>query len=232
MKQTTKQIALVLSIATLAATSTSASAIDLRVIGAVTPSACTPVLGGGGTIDYGSIPPSSLSPTDYTVLPVMSTAMNITCDAPAKVAVVAKNGRVGTLAGSTEGATGVGFSPVNLLGFTNMAAAGLGLDGNSKIGGYSVAFQASTMLADGVPVTTIQKTSLGGEFSASVAGAIYGTNTNRYLSWAATGSLDPVAFTTLTGQLQVQAYLNKSTELDLSKPVNLDGLTTLELVYL
>jgi hypothetical protein len=30
----------------------------------------------------------------------------------------------------------------------------------------------------------------------------------------------------------VQAYINKASELDLTKPIALDGLTTLELVYL
>ncbi|KFD14546.1 hypothetical protein GSMA_02017 [Serratia marcescens subsp. marcescens ATCC 13880] len=41
-----------------------------------------------------------------------------------------------------------------------------------------------------------------------------------------------MAFTTVAGKLGVQAYITKTSELDLSKPINLDGLTSLELVYL
>ncbi|MGK8936242.1 hypothetical protein ACRS85_26935 [Pluralibacter gergoviae] len=42
----------------------------------------------------------------------------------------------------------------------------------------------------------------------------------------------PVAFKTLTGTLNVQAVINKGAELDLSKAVNLDGLSTIQLYYL
>ena len=43
---------------------------------------------------------------------------------------------------------------------------------------------------------------------------------------------EPAAFKNLTINLTVQAYINKASELDLTKPVILDGLSTIELVYL
>ncbi len=51
-------------------------------------------------------------------------------------------------------------------------------------------------------------------------------------SWAATGTTTPVAFTNLSGKLGVQAYLNQRSAFDLTNTVQLDGLSTLELVYL
>ncbi|RMT64883.1 hypothetical protein ALP29_200987 [Pseudomonas syringae pv. avii] len=230
----TTNIALAISLTALAATSLPASAVDLRVIGAITPSACTPVLGGGGTIDYGAIHPNSLSATDYTVLPVMSTAFSITCTAPAKVAIVPKNGRMGTLAGATEGITGAGAAPagVQLFGVAGAAVVGLGLDGADQVGGYALAVLPRSALADGVPVASINRNADWSTFVATTTGLLYNHNIDRHTSWAATGTVDPIAFTTFSGELQVQAYLNKSAELDLSKPVNLDGLTTIELIYL
>ncbi|MFJ2550259.1 DUF1120 domain-containing protein, partial [Pseudomonas sp. NPDC087612] len=234
MKYTIKNITLALSLAALTATSMSASAVDLRVIGTITPAACTPTLGGGGTIDYGTIHPTKLSATAYTVLPEMNTSFSITCTAPAKVAIVAKNGRIGSLAGATEGPTGVGSAPgvITLLGVPNIGVAGLGLDGTDKIGGYALALQPSSILADGVAVDSIQKNADWPTFTASNSGSLFNFAIDRHLSWAATGTLNPIALTNLTGQIRVQAYLNHSTELDLSKPVNLDGLTTIEMIYL
>jgi hypothetical protein len=43
---------------------------------------------------------------------------------------------------------------------------------------------------------------------------------------------EPDAIKNVTIDLKVQAYINKASELDLTKPVILDGLTTLELIYL
>lgn len=54
----------------------------------------------------------------------------------------------------------------------------------------------------------------------------------RYISWGDQGSSVVKPFTTMNGKLLVQGYINKASELDLSKPVQLDGMTTLELVYL
>ncbi|AZE56917.1 Beta-fimbriae probable major subunit [Pseudomonas synxantha] len=234
MKHTTKSIALALSLATLATTSLPVlgASVDVRVIGSITPAACTPTVGGGGTIDYGHIHPSTLSPTDYKVLPVMSTAFSITCDAPAKVAIVAKNGRMGSLAGAVEGVTGAAPSPVTLLGTAGLAVVGLGLDGSAKIGGYAIALKPSSVLADGVAVGGIQRNADWSTWDSTLIGSLYNNNIDRHSSWAATGTLDPIAFETLSGELTVQAYLNHASELDLTKPVVLDGLTTLELIYL
>ena len=210
-----------------------AESIDVRVIGTITPSACTPNLSGGGTVDYGAIKPETLSADDYTVLAEKQLDFSITCDAPTKVALKAINGRIGSLAGATEGAGGYGVAPVALLTDDKPVSGGLGLDGESKVGGYAVAMKPHTVQADGVDVDSIRSSDQGQEWKASPAGILSGNAWDSlWNSWSATGTKTPVAFESLTGKLAVQAYINKVSELDLTKPVPLDGLTTIELVYL
>lgn len=229
------------ALAVLAATSplAIASSVDLAVIGTITPSACTPSLGGGGTIDYGPITPDVLSETAYTALPIMSVPINIKCDVPSKVAINASNGRPNTVAGALEGTIGFAISPVDLMGeaANNVRVAGLGMSGDEKVGGFMANLVIASVLADGAAVRTIQSNGRLGTWVAAsdvrMGGpSLFHFTSPRYISWAATGSLDPIAFTTLTATLNFQAYLNKLSGMTIDKPVKLDGMTTIELVYL
>lgn len=228
------------ALAVLATTSLPALAesVDVRVIGTINPTACTPTLSGLGTIDYGTIKPNELNNDTYTVLDEKQIDFTITCDAPAKMAITAVNGRPDTVAGATEGAGGAAIAPegVTLFGTGgDTAVVGLGVDGTTKIGGYGVRIDNSTVTADGESVTTLNS-SLGTSgdelWGTSAAGGLYHPTVHRAVSWGAAGTRFPTAFTTLNGKLGVQAYINHASELDLTKPVRLDGLTTIELVYL
>ncbi|MEN5017008.1 DUF1120 domain-containing protein [Erwinia sp. Eh17-17] len=233
MKKTVVALALLATTASAFA----ADSVDVRVIGTIVPAACTPALTGGGVVDYGTIKADTISATDYTVLPEKQIAFSITCDAPAKVGLTVANGRAGSLAGAVESAYSAGTAPVQLFGLDYVAAAGLGMDGAAKIGGYGVRIDSSTVTADGSAVdslradTNAQNTAIIWTKDA-YAGIVYSPANQRMTSWAATGTTTPVAFTALSGQLGVQAYINKGSELDLSKPVHLDGLTTITLYYM
>ncbi|UUW17350.1 DUF1120 domain-containing protein [Serratia ureilytica] len=236
MKHMQKTACTLAVLATTSMSTMAADSVDVRVIGTITPAACTPTLSGGGVVDYGTMNPNTLSAAAYTVLPEHDVDFAITCDAPAKVAITAINGRPNTAAGVTEGAgQNAGVAPVQLFG-RSANAVGLGLDGSSKIGGYAVNVKTDTFTADSSSVSNIFVTgtpTTGTTWSASPTGEIYHSGTvARYFSWAATGTTVPAAFTTLAGKLGVQAYINHASELDLTKPVTLDGLTTIELVYL
>lgn len=112
-------------------------------------------------------------------------------------------------------------------------AHGLGLDSNNKgIGGFGLRFETETITADSNKVDSIIKDNNGKWQKSPNGSLIKGAGIQRLYSWSKTGEVDPIAFTTLVGTLNVQAYINKSSELDLTKPVKLDGLSTLELVYL
>lgn len=225
----------VCALAVLSATTLPALAesVDVRVVGTITPTACTPVLAGGGTIDYGNIQPSSLAKDTYTVLDEKQLDFAITCDAPAKVAIKATSQRGDSAVSQADGSLSSVSTGNTLFGATGAAAYGLGLDGGKGIGGYGLRLAAGTMQADGVAVDSIQANGNTTTWAKTTAGSLINSPTSiRYASWAATGTTTPIAFTTLTGKLGVQAYINKASELDLTKPVALDGLTTLELVYL
>lgn len=228
----------VLALAVLATTSlpVMAAGVDVRVIGTIAPAACTPTLTGGGTIDYGVINPASLSNTAFNVLSEKQIDLSITCDAPAKLAIKAINGRPSTMAGTTEGASGAGRFPdgVAIFGVTAISGAGLGMDGADKIGGYGIRIVPGSGMADSVAVDSVIRHTNYSDTSwkSSSTGVLYDSNFNRELTWTAAGTVVPVAFENLNAKVGVQAYLNKASELDLTKPVALDGLTTLELVYL
>ncbi|TDA48290.1 DUF1120 domain-containing protein [Burkholderia pyrrocinia] len=212
--------------------------VELTVTTTIRAAACTPTLAGGGSIDYGPIGASTLSTTSYTVLPEKQLAFSIVCDAPATVAVVAVNGRPGTLAGSNDGPGGYGTLPagVQLFSTNNIRAGGLGLSpSDARIGGYAAIIRPGTVVADNVSVSSIR--TQGGSATTWISNptgelftAAYATRMKN--SWAAAGTTTPIPFRTLSGTLVVQAYLNKTSELDLSQPIELKGMSTLELVYL
>lgn len=214
----------------------SAESVDVKVIGTIVPTACTPTVSGGGVIDYGNIKATTLKADAYTVLPLKTVDFSISCDAPAKVAIAAKNGRFGSLAGASENSTtGVAPAPVTLPDMPGSGAVGLGLDGTTKIGGYSMEIKEGTTTADGELVASLYTNgSLSAGWSQVPAGKgdVYNMASQRYMSWGKTGTLDPIAFKALAGKLAVQAYINKASELDLTHAIHLDGLTTLEVFYL
>ncbi|WP_213878247.1 DUF1120 domain-containing protein [Pseudomonas sp. dw_358] len=220
----------------LASTSLTVMAAEVSVIGSIAPGACSATLAGGGAIDYGTIRAQDLKVGDYTVLDEKTMGFSIVCDAPTRVAFNAVNGRLGTavtLAGGGSGQSD-GEAPVRLFGKARTGVAGLGLDGTEKIGGYAIRIKPGTPQADSENVDNLiahpADTSRWVK-DASADGDLYGISQKRIVSWGTTGTLIPVAFDTLAGEISVQAYLNKASELDLTKPVVLDGKTTLELVY-
>lgn len=206
------------------------SAIDLSVVGTITPSACRVDLAGGGVVDYGVLHPSLLEADDYTLLPAQRLSFSVLCDAPARVGLTAVDGRQGTVVSDTIYPHGPGRTPLEL-DLPTRYVVGLGLDGADKVGGYALVVGADSLLADGVSVEPIARNSDYDDGVFISANGLYNA-ISRTVSWALPGELTPVGAASVTGYIEVQAYLNKGSELDLSKPVALDGLTTLELVYL
>lgn len=224
----------VCALAVLATTSTTvmAGSIDVKIIGTITPTACKPTLTGGGTIDYGTINSNMLEKDDFTILTEKQIDFSITCDAPAKVAVKVIDGRTNTAAGVSLGADSFAKDPTGKIFNNGTYVAGLGLDGDKKIGGYSLRLAVGTIKADGVDVDSIWTDRPATNWIGPVTRGDLFHSTAPYNSWTKKGEKTPIAFSTLTGKLGVQAYINKASELDLTKPVKLDGLATLELVYL
>lgn len=213
-----------------------AESLDVRVVGTITPAACKPRLNGGGIIDYGTIRPDTLKKDAYTVLDEKQLDFSITCDAPAKVALRTINGRPNSVAGAgNDSVGGSSIAPVPIFGSAVISVAGLGIDGTKRIGGYGIRIPNGSVILDGKGANGIYKEGSANTWTVSDSTSSSGSllsHVVRYQSWAERDSLEPVAFTNMSGKLAVQAYINKASELDLSKPVKLDGLTTLELIYL
>ncbi|KJV48821.1 hypothetical protein VH86_08435 [Pantoea sp. BL1] len=240
MKMMQKSLLALAVLATTALNVQAASNVDVKVIGRIDPGTCTPTLSGGGTIDYGTMSPSELAATGLTVLPEKQLDFAIACTAPSKVAVKVVNGRPNTVAGAIEGASGfagIPASSASLFGSSgSIGVAGLGLSNGVKVGGYGIRIASGTVIADTKSVDNLVASNIASPvWSAAAAGAtgsLLASATVRGVSWAATGTTTPVAFTNLSGKLGVQAYLNEKSAFDLTNTVQLDGLSTIELVYL
>ncbi|EJL85162.1 DUF1120 domain-containing protein [Pantoea sp. GM01] len=239
MKQMTKNACAlaVLAATTLGSMPAMASSVDVGVRGSIAPVSCVPTLSGGGAINYGTITADSLAAGDeYTVLPQKVLTLNIACSSPIKVGMQIVNGRLNTHPTGNDLAHGAVPAPPGVKlhsGFVSLATAGLGLDGTRRIGGYSV--NLLNPVADGVAVRNAHSLEGIAGWGTSTNGLMFSPHEFRPFtrSWtAATGTVEPLAIENLTTGLQVHAFLNKATELDLAKPVRLDGMATLELIYL
>ncbi len=215
---------IVAGVVAAACSSALADSFDLAVKGTVKPAACTPVLTGGGSFDYGVIPLASLNPIALTLLEVKSDTLTITCDAAARVALKAADSRAGT--GAFAG--NVAFFGANA-GVTTQY--GLGTASGKNIGAYAFRLKTGTFKADGAEVDSIYSSTSGASWS-STNGLM--SHAGGYESWARKGMTNPIpiAAKVFTGVFELQAAIDRTSNLDMSKEVALDGLATVSLVYL
>lgn len=209
----------------------SAETFQLGVTGNITPTACTPAIASNGVVDYGVIKTESLNKDNYTWLDEKEITLDISCNAPAKVALFATNGRKGsTLSDLNEGVTGAAWPAIR--GNIPFAAgvAGFGLDGETKIGAYAVTVgQVVKDETNAAAIRSSDKISWG----TGNANSLYNQEGRvQYITIKEESAVAPVAFTTATFPLKIIGYVNKTSELDISKPIKLDGLTNIEMVYL
>lgn len=219
-------------LAILPASLAAAPAAQLKVTGTIVPSACQLTLSNNGLADYGKIPSTTLQRNAFTILGGKDVSFTIKCEAPARVAFTTKSGR-GVSAVNKEGALSELADPgITLYGVASgkAAAAGLGLHNDKGIGGYMISLYPPDFKANNNKAKLL---SSGDFFKWTVIDGFYPvfSESIQYFSWSSDGK-QPSSHTTFSGFFRIQAYLNKSTELDLSKEVKLDGLATLELFYL
>ena len=206
------------SVLLLSATSVLANTADLRVIGTIAPSACTPVFNGGATVDYGIIPNTSLSSTEQTTLAPKDIGYTITCNGPVPIYTSWSDGRSGT---AVPGGADVRDN------------FGLGTHGGANIGRYTIRNIATASTGDGNPVRVIQRnTSTQGWFAASPDGGEVTAGGTRNYSFAPVGTLVPGAYTVFVGSLRVTPTIAATSTLNMSTEVVLDGLSTMTVNYL
>ncbi|TDA48289.1 DUF1120 domain-containing protein [Burkholderia pyrrocinia] len=221
--------AMIGALAFLAATSSvyaQTSTTEVRVIGTITPAACTPVLGGGGVIDYGAIDPEILDPTDFTKLAEKSVPLTITCNAPAKVGLKVTDNRASSLVPNIMKTVAS-----NLIDTYNF---GLGTVAGKNVGGYvmrTVQGSFTGDIGDGNPAD-ISVLSTGNGGTSWITPTPGNLGKPYMMSWGINSAGGPVAYQVINGTFTVIAVLNKKSELPLTQTVPLNGSATLELVYL
>ncbi|MGF6093464.1 DUF1120 domain-containing protein [Pseudomonas sp. 18175] len=207
----------------VAAVSLNVQAADLKVKGYIAPASCSFTIG-NSVIDYGRIDPNTLSPTNYTKLAKKSTPYAIRCgsNATAKIGVKVVDNRSSTrIAGLMTSQFGSGYRDNYNFGLGATAKG-------QKIGGYVVHLRNS--VADGKPAYVITDEGYGGTWDPRSSDSL--GHTANISSWRTGAAITPAPVNTVTGNLEVQAVINKTAELDMSNQVSLDGQATLELRYL
>jgi len=200
-----------------------ATTTELKVTGVIRPAACTPSFTGGGTVDYGVIPPNTLSATAPTVLAEKTIPFSVTCDAATKVAVRAIDNRKASVAPGVLATVGAWA--------TDKFAFGLGSTAGKKIGAYKIRMPQSSFTADGTTPDLIVDLNNDGTWAKSGYGNLFSNGTAR-ISFATAGTIVPGSYKTMTGVIGVHAVIDKTSNLDLTSDVNLDGSATIEVQYL
>lgn len=89
------------------------------------------------------------------------------------------------------------------------------------------------MTLDGDAAESLSKTWGQVDWSKNEASKfLFNPQWTRMFTWSKKGETTPAKFTTMSGKVSAQAYINKTSDLDMTKPINIDGMISLEMVYL
>ncbi|QVM95367.1 DUF1120 domain-containing protein [Pseudomonas sp. SORT22] len=212
MKKSVLSLAVLMTLATANAM---AATTDLTVTGTITPAACTPTLGNGGLVEYGSLALTELEETSTGYrLPVKSLSFSIECSAPAAFALIANDNRRDS-------------SPANAWLF------GLGTHQDQAIGHFMMRWNYETLVIDGTQGYTIESIDNGNSWNAVFDGVLYdaGQAPSNLVGFSITSSeLGPAPATSVNLTMDVDGGINKG--LTLNGAMELDGSATIEIVYL
>lgn len=240
----------VLSVASFGVQAADSTDTELTIIGEYNPGACTPVLTGGGVIDYGKHHISFLNPTGVSNKLVQlgrkNSTLTITCTAPTLIAITSKDNRLSSVVpvnntnyidkaydtlivmNSTRNGYGLGTAPNG----QKIGVASIGVDRTS--GGVGAADSTGEIPVDLImtdhwsAATPVWKASSNGAF----CGLTSCTGYERGYSVAKTGELTPVAITAVNFPLLIDAAVQDNTVLGSAETIKLDGSVTISVQYL
>lgn len=221
-----------LACAVLAVTSHAALAannLEMKVRGNITPVACNITLGNGGIIDYGNISPEKLISDNYLLLETKAISLEINCEAPIKIGIKTISLRASTAPDGVQFPSG--NNRLVIKGKVYSYHHGLGLSNGMKIGGYSMSTAYNATSADGKPAKPINS-SQGEAWKIPSYGSLIGKYNDNIQTWSELNKLEPMTFKNLNTNLFIHPYINKKSALDFNQPLKLDGVSTIELVYL
>ncbi|MCL6703642.1 DUF1120 domain-containing protein [Pseudomonas sp. T1.Ur] len=194
-----------------------ASNVDLRVSGLIVPTACTPLMPGGGLIDYGTISRQDLNVDRRTRLPVKHLQVNVTCHGPSRFALRMSDNRDGSALVNSEIYYGLGFDRQG-----------------TPLGVYSMVFDPKrTQVDNAAPIYGTESTTAGLAWRTANLNPIY-IGARSYLGFTDSegSTTGPTPIQTLSTTVDIEAVINATQNLDLNTDTRLDGSATLEVVYL
>lgn len=184
-----------------------ASNTDLTVKGSITPSACAPLISGGGVVDFGKMSAKSLNTEQHTVLPNQNMQLSVRCEAPTFFTLNTIDNRAGSSANHDHW-HGLGMTP-----------------NDEKIGGST--FHLYTPVADGAAARIITSSDGGVSWAP--------TNQLNHI-WltavASSNGLVPIAVRDFDAQIRLYTHVAPADRLTLLDEVHIDGHATVQLKYL
>ena len=184
-----------------------ASNTDLSVRGSITPSACSPLISGGGMVDFGKMSAKSLNAEQHTSLPNQSMQLSVRCEAPTFFTLSTIDNRAGTSANHDRW-HGLGMTP-----------------NDEKLGGS--AFHLYTPVADGVAVRMI---------TSEDGGVTWGPANELNHLWLTTvariNQETPIAVQDFDAEIRLYTHITPADQLTLLEEVPIDGHATIQLKYL
>ncbi|GAA0840895.1 MAG: hypothetical protein CL858_22920 [Cupriavidus sp.] len=200
-----------------------ATTSDFRLRADMLPASCDLTISNNGIVDFGVIMAASLSDTGFTRVGKRDITLNITCDAAAKVAISASDGRPGTIPAGIGKFLYANQDDASVFGAGNV-------DGHN-IGGYLVYHNADGT-ADGVPAYVISSEDNGISWVES-HGRTNSITPTRIHGWSRTVGGTPDSFTVTSQPYVVELALNRKQDLPaLTGQIPIDGLVTFTIQYL
>lgn len=209
--------------------------VELKVTGTLVNGACTPTLDNGGLVNFGNIPVGNLSKTSTNQLGTRNINLTITCDQSMPIGFTTSDNHSDSM--TTQTITNANADNSSVSSAANQFGLGK-TAGGVNLGSYSIATVVGSAVADGVAVDVLSNgvnadtnsrawtKSLTGSTAAGTAGAFAVTTA------AAKGTLSPVAGKVFVYPLKVAAAVQGTDTLAITDNTNLDGSTTISLVYL
>lgn len=232
-----KKLALVASLSLIAVQAVAATdSVDVKVMGDIVPPACVPTVAGGAVFDFGSIKAASLKLDDFNTLNEKALGFNVVCDAPMKIAFKTADNRSGSAV------IPVGMNIQNRVIEAGTVLSGFGMDGERKVGAYSMNVSNLSVIDEdettlkGISIDVIKSPDEGVSWNkVPVSGStprMYFDADNAIVSLAEAGKLTPIPIRSISAQIYVAPVINKASELDLTKITNLDGMSSVQIIYL
>ncbi len=191
------------------------SSVDVAITGTLQPGRCTLALSSGGTLDWGQITTSMLSPAGYTKLTSKPLSITVRCAGPTQYVVTPTDNRQSTLHADVA---------------SRYDTFGLGLTSTGlPIGYYELG--PGTGTADGVASNVIESFNLRSWINATTPWERAHPSTFQYRALGTVGN-GATFVTDGVISVDVTPYVKGSNELALSQAESMDGNVTFTLIYL